>query len=262
MNPAGHDSARLTLDDIASFDRDGYLIVRNMFSPEEIAEIAAESEGLFARTDLICTENIRCRWQNHVETGACNFDCFDPVADLAPAMGQLARDRRLIDILSTIYDEEACLFKDKIIFKPPGAEGYALHQDYISWPSFPKTFITAIVAIDPTDEDNGATEVFPGGHAQGYLSPADGMYHELPASAVDELTGVKLTLAPGDVAIFGGNMPHRSAANRSRTWRRQLYLSYNARSDGGDCQDRHYEEFHAWLRDRYAEYGRTEVYFR
>ena len=32
-------------------------------------------------------------------------------------------------------------------------------------------------------------------------------------------------------------------------------------SDGGDSRDAHYLEFHGWLRERYAEYGRTHVYF-
>jgi hypothetical protein len=88
------------------------------------------------------------------------------------------------------------------------------------------------------------------------------MYHELPLEKVDESRGVKLDLRPGDIAMFGAFTPHRSAPNRSDRWRRQLYLSYNADSDGGDQRDRHYHEFHAWLKDRYAEYGKTETWFK
>ena len=80
----------------------------------------------------------------------------------------------------------------------------------------------------------GPRRYFPCPLQQGYLSPTDGMYHELSPASVDESNGVKLELMPGDVAMFGGNMPHRSAPNRSRSWRRQLYLSYNAKSDGAD----------------------------
>jgi hypothetical protein len=40
-----------------------------------------------------------------------------------------------------------------------------------------------------------------------------------------------------------------------------LYLSYNAGRDGGEQRDAHYRQFHAWLKDRYAEYGKTNVYF-
>ena len=53
----------------------------------------------------------------------------------------------------------------------------------------------------------------------------------------------------------------RRNTNRSERWRRQLYLSYNAFSDGGHQRTNHYEEFHVWLRKKYAEYGKTETYF-
>ena len=41
-----------------------------------------------------------------------------------------------------------------------------------------------------------------------------------------------------------------------------LYTSYNAESDGGEQRDRHYVEFKEWLMNRYAEYGKTNVFFR
>jgi 2-aminoethylphosphonate dioxygenase len=56
-------------------------------------------------------------------------------------------------------------------------------------------------------------------------------------------------------------MPHRSAANASSRGRRLLYLSYNADSDGGDRREEHDREFLGWLRKKYAEYGKTNVYF-
>jgi hypothetical protein len=126
---------------------------------------------------LTDSDNIRCRWQNHIETGECRFDCFDPVIDLRPAFAKLALDERIVTAVSGLYGERACLLKDKLIFKPPGATGYALHQDYISWDSFPESFVTAIVAIDAAEANNGATKVFPGYHKLGCISPRDGMYH-------------------------------------------------------------------------------------
>jgi hypothetical protein len=69
-------------------------------------------------------------------------------------------------------------------------------------------------------------------------------------------------MQPGDVALFTAFTPHRSAPNRSDRWRRLLYFSYNAFSDGGEQRARHYAEFSGWLKDRYAEYGRTMTFFR
>ena len=57
--------------------------------------------------------------------------------------------------------------------------------------------------------------------------------------------------------LSGGSGP-----NRSDRWRRVFYLSYNASSDGGEQRDQHYAEFKTWLQERYAEYGKTQTFFR
>jgi hypothetical protein len=251
----------ISTEQLRQYATDGYCIVRGLFEHDEILEAIHEAERLYQLRELIRTENIRCRWQPHIQTNECLFECFDPVIDLSPKLEKMARDPRILGVLSAIYGEPAHLFKDKLIFKPPGAKGYDLHQDYISWPTFPRSFVTAAIALDPSGAANGATEVFPGYHRLGYLSPADGMYHSLSADTVDVRRGVLLELEPGDTAFFGAFTPHRSSANRSDRWRRLLYLSYNADSEGGDQRDKHYREFHLWLKDRYAEYGKHDTYF-
>ena len=82
---------------------------------------------------------------------------------------QLAYDQRLFlqeggapFRLGELYGEEACLFKDKLIFKPPGVKGYGLHQDWIAWPGFPRSFLKVLVPLDAADVANGCTVVYPG----------------------------------------------------------------------------------------------------
>jgi ectoine hydroxylase-related dioxygenase (phytanoyl-CoA dioxygenase family) len=256
------ETALFTNEAIAEYQQQGYAVIRRLFAESDIQEALEEADRLFQRRDLIASENIRCRWQPHVQTQECLFECFDPVIDIAPVCNRLAHDERLLQAIGELYGEKACLFKDKLIFKPPGAKGYDLHQDYIAWPNFPRTFLTAVIALDRTDTDNGCTVVYPGYQAQGCLSPEDGDYHPLSRELVDEARAVPLVLEPGDVAVFGCFTPHGSAPNRSARWRRQLYLSYNAFSDGGEQRQKHYDEFHVWLRKKYAEYGKHFVYFQ
>jgi len=244
------------------YHEQGFLVLRDFFPADLMAEASAEADGLLRRHDLITVENLRCRWQPNVTTGACEFETFDPVIDLGLVCRRIAHDGRLLAALAALYGEEACLFKDKLIFKPPGVKGYGLHQDWIGWPGFPRSFLTVLVPFDRADADNGCTIVFPGYHKEGSLSPEDGHYHELSRELIDESLGVPLELEPGDLAFFGGFTPHCSAPNRSDRWRRQLYLSYNKVSDGGHQRARHYEEFHRWLRAKYTEHGNTNLYFR
>jgi ectoine hydroxylase-related dioxygenase (phytanoyl-CoA dioxygenase family) len=254
-------SAAVTEQLVQSYQETGLAVLRAVFSPAEIAAVAAEADRVLQLTSLIDSNNLRCRWQNHYQTDECRFDCFDPIIDLSPTIEAMARDRRVLGVVSALYGEDACLFKDKLIFKPPGARGYGLHQDYIGWESFPRSFVTVLIPIDPSTDVNGATEVFPGLHKKGFLSAMDGDYHELPLSTIEGVDGVRLCLEPGDLAVFDGMLPHRSAANQSGQWRRQLYLSYNARSDGGEQREAHYEEFHIWLKRKYAEYGKHGTYY-
>jgi hypothetical protein len=255
-------SVGLSPEQIESYRTSGYLILREVFGPIEISLLSLEAHTLTARTDLIDTLNLRCRWQDHVTTGECTFDCFDPVIDIGALCEVFARDERILAPLRALYNDDAHLFKDKLIFKMPGSKGYPLHQDYIGWKEFPESFITVILPIDPTDVKNGATEVFPGYHQRGYLSARDGDYHELPLETIDESTGVILDLRPGDLAFFSGFTPHRSAPNYSERCRRQLYLSYNAGRDGGDQRDAHYRQFHAWLHEKYSQFGKVGAYFK
>jgi hypothetical protein len=246
----------------AEYEQNGFVVARSLFDPGIMREASAEADRLLKDFDrLRDVKNLRCRWQNNVFTGECTFETFDPVIDLSPVCERLALDPRLLDLLATLYGEPACLFKDKLIYKPPGVKGYGLHQDWIAWEGFPRSFLTVLIPFDPADRDNGCTVVYPGYHQKGTLSAEDGHYHELPAGTVDESRAVPLVLEPGDVAVFGGFTPHRSDPNVSDRWRRQLYLSYNALSDGGEQREKHYREFHAWLRVKYAEYGKTDTYF-
>jgi hypothetical protein len=255
-------SPALTAEQRQEYDDNGFLLLRRFFPPDLLAAVTAEAEALLGRHDLIDPDNLRCRWQPDVHTGACAFETFDPVIDLSPACRRLAFDPALLGMLAALYGEEACLFKDKLIYKPPGVKGYGLHQDWIAWPGFPRSFLTVLVPLDRADADNGCTEVFPGYHRGGSLTPQDGEYHELPAHLVEEARAVPLELDPGDLAVFGGFTPHRSSPNRSGRWRRQLYLSYNRLSDGGHQRERHYAEFHRWLRERYRRHGKTNTWFR
>ena len=209
--------ASLTPDDVAQWYRDGYVIVRGVFRTDEMNALSNEAWRLTQQEVLIDKHNLRCRFRETHDSADCLWETFDPVIDLSSVCESFAHDQRLLNILQDLYGERAYLFKDKLIFKQPGTKGYELHQDWIAWPGFPRSFLTVLVPIDASTEGNGCTEVFPGCHKQGCLTPEDGQYHGLPDNTVDEAQRIPLVLDPGDIAIFDGFTPHRSTA--SNWWR-------------------------------------------
>src|SRR5262245_35270421 len=125
----------------ADYEREGFVVVRSLYSPEEMSAASQEADRLLVEYDhLQSVKNLRCRWQNNVFTGECTFETFDPVIDLGPVCERIALHPRLLDLLATLYGEPARLFKDKLIYKPPGVKGYGLHQDWIAWDGFPRSF--------------------------------------------------------------------------------------------------------------------------
>lgn len=246
----------------AQYEADGYLVLRKVIDESDVQAALADAEKVRTHPELTHFNNLRARWQNHIDTGDSILDTLDPVIDIAPAVARIAQAPAILSTVETLLGEPVHLFKDKLIFKPPGAIGHAWHQDYIAWPGFPRSFTTVLVALDPANSHNGRLEVFAGEHRRGLLAPADGDYHDLSTSAFNPAARHALDLEPGDVAIFGAFLPHGSGANRSESARRHLYLSYNRASEGGDQRSAHYRQFHQWLRNRYAAYGATNFFFQ
>lgn len=251
----------LTEDQLADYHRDGMLVIRNVFDESEIRDLGDDADRVLkTRAHLMNENNLRTRYTPHHESGKPVFEKFDPFVDLSTVARAMVQDARILQPLSDIYGEPACLFKDKLIYKPPGATGATLHQDWISWPGFPESFITVLVAIDPFTATSGATEFYLGEHKRGYLSARDTQHHILDTNQF-EIEPKPLVMEPGDIAIFSCFLPHRSAPNLSDSQRRAYFISYNAISNGGDQYESHYAEFHQWIRTRYPEPRRNELYF-
>jgi hypothetical protein len=252
----------LSHPEIAFYWTEGYHILPSVFRPDEMRALAEDVDRVCReRADLIDANNMRVRFKLHQQTNDPLFEVFDPIADLSPVARAITRDGRILDRLHDLYGQPAEVFKDKLIYKPPGAAGATLHQDWIAWPGFPESFLTVVVAIDPFTADSGATEVFPRCHTHGYLSAKDGQYHCLEPELLP-VAPVPLLLDPGDIAVFTCFTPHRSAANVTTQARRGYFISYNARSDGGDQYEKHYREFHAYLLAKAPAEKRSRLFFR
>ncbi|MFM7058046.1 MAG: phytanoyl-CoA dioxygenase family protein [Planctomycetota bacterium] len=252
----------LSAEQLQAWSSDGFLILRRVFSEAEMAQLQAECDRLLCQSpSLISPQNLRCRFMPHHQTEEPLFEVFDPVLDLSALLREVCFDSRILDVVASILQEPAELFKEKLIFKMPGARGYDLHQDIPqNWPGWPRSFLTVLVAIDPSSRRNGCTEVYRGYH-DGFLS-TDAQQYMLPADSVCSSRREFLELEPGDLAIFHGLTPHGSAANQTDGMRRAFYISYNARSDGGDQRQAHYKAFHQMLRQRMALTSSDPVWFR
>src|SRR5579872_4532284 len=150
MTASVNDQAPLSAAELDRYRTHGFVIRRGVFRADEMWRLCAETERLLTdRRDLIDPSNLRCRFMAHVETGEKVFEVFDPVGDISPLCARFTADGRILAMVESILGEPACLFKEKLIFKPAGALGYNLHQDIPRyWAGFPRSFLTVLIPID------------------------------------------------------------------------------------------------------------------
>ncbi len=248
------DSHHLCAEQIASYHRDGYLILRGLYTPEEAAAFQKESDRLL-NADFVHPNNLRTP-RRKLENGTEFIERIDPVVDVSSLFSDVVYDTRITAPLEDLFGEPAKLFKDKLIFKAPSMSGYSMHQDYSWWqpqgeeselPNIqPGKILSVMVAIDAADALNGAIELFPGAHHTLLSTPGElRNMHADEIEKIDLSTGVLGEASPGDVVIFHSLTPHRSAVNRSTRSRRQLYMTYNAASAGDvyEAQQAHYRAY-------------------
>ncbi len=250
----------LTRDELNSYQSKGYLTLRGVFGQDEAAGWANECKRLLSLG--IAHENNLRTHPYYIAESFWIVDRMDPVVDVSDVFKELSADERLLGLLRQVFNDDALLFKDRLIYKMLGVRGYQIHQDYSWWQEFPEDLINVALAIDAADAENGALELFPGHHK--LLSTAGEMRHmnDAEAQQIDPSTGEIMITQPGDVVIFHCMTPHRSGPNLSNRLRRQLYLTYSA-ARHGDLYERQLELMKEGKSSRQLDETRKpELFFR
>jgi len=211
-------AANIGVEPGGNWDRDGWALVSGFLGASEVAELRREA-------DRLCENEALFGARGAVPNSATRSDRLDPVIDLSEPFAALARDRRLRSLVDDVLGGEAQLLKDKFIAKPPGAIGYATHQDGAYWPGLGfdlHRFLTAVIFLDDSPADRGAIECA-SGHHRALLTDPDTI-----ADPDDAALGpfAMIEAKMGDLALLHALTPHRSGPNRSGEMRRTLLFTY------------------------------------
>src|SRR5258706_1447859 len=115
---------KLTPEQIAAFDRDGYLFFPGLFRPEEIRALTDEVPGLYAQRR---PENVREKGSDAVRTNFAAHLYSKPFA-------KLARHPRMVNPVVQLFDEEVYMHQFKINGKAAfDGDVWQWHQDYGTW---------------------------------------------------------------------------------------------------------------------------------
>ncbi len=216
----------LTKQQIEEFKRDGYVIVRGLYTDDEIRQITEWTEEVTAWPE------VPGKYMMYFEKSQLdpNQRILSRMEDIEPfhtGFSQLFTTDKMQGCVSELFGKEAVLFKDKINFKMPGGDGFKAHQDVqAGWDRYASLHITALVSIDASTLENGCLQLAPGHHKQGFIGESWKPLQE------DALEYISVPAKPGDAVFFDSFAPHRSEPNRTNSARRVLYVTYNRLSEG------------------------------
>jgi phytanoyl-CoA hydroxylase len=215
------------------FEREGYVLVRGLFSPAETAELR---EAFMAQAEDGPVPGL-----SEIDP---NRPASDPLARYPRMMhphrhpdlpvGPLAKrtmlDARIQSVLRELLGEEPVAAQSMFYFKPPGARGQSLHQDNYYLRVEPGTCVAAWAALDDADAENGTLVVVPGSSRHEVVCPerADSSRF-FTSDHVPVPPGLREELVPmraGDVLFFNGSLIHGSYPNTSTDRFRRAFICH------------------------------------
>ena len=275
----------VSVDEYRTFKRNGFLVVRGLVAPAEIAELRRHTEDLMQ--GRLPEQNRQMAEGEKPGHGVAVQGLDAPPAHLSPdekaqyflRIHMLHRQLelheryllhpRVLDVLESLIGPDLLALQTMLFLKPPGKPGQGWHQDRFYIPTHPDTLCGAWIAIDDTDEQNGAMwmalgsgsePVYPPHASLGYgafgqrelegiqyvggVSDPDDEKNDLSRIA-DQYPQVLVSAKAGDVVFFNGHILHRSKKNWSADRTRRSFVSHycNARSftqwggDGSETAD-------------------------
>jgi ectoine hydroxylase-related dioxygenase (phytanoyl-CoA dioxygenase family) len=224
----------LSSQQIATYHRDGYIVMDGFFSPAEIDKMyrtALEDEAM--RKNALDLND-----QTGKKTKLSLW--FTPGNDV---FGYMTRSMRMVDAIKPLLDSDSpvCHFHSKLMQKEPRVGGaWEWHQDYGYWYKnqfmFPDQLISVMIALTPASKANGCLQVIKGSHKlgrvnHGFAGEQVGADMVMVNNALQTMPLVYCELKPGDALIFHSNLLHRSEANLSDKPRWSIISCYSSQSN-------------------------------
>jgi phytanoyl-CoA hydroxylase len=256
----------VTIDQYSHFRRWGFLVVPQLVTPEEIAELRQHTDDLM-QGRLPEQQTVMAERDPTKDRGVTAQSLEAPPPHLSPEekaqfflrVHMLHRKlelheryllhSRVLDVLEVIIGPDVLAMQTMLFLKPPGKPGQGWHQDSYYIPTSPDTLIGAWIAIDDADERNGAMWMAKGSAAEPVYPPCpevgygfgDKMVSNIRyVKGVSETDDAKNHLSPiadkydhilvpakaGDVVFFNGHILHRSKDNFTTDRSRRSFVSH------------------------------------
>lgn len=221
----------LTEEQVTKFQQDGYLRGSAVLSEDEVDALQREIARVIGSKDTLSTPQpvlLHNMSRDHGEVWQIVniWEASEPFEDLihnATILGEMAQ---------LTNASELRIWHDQIQYKPPATGGVNMwHQDAPLWPILsPMTEVSAWVALDDVDPENGCMSMVPGSHRWGNhqnLLNTFKSFIDVPESFEGKPVVVRTCpVRKGEVHYHHALTWHGSPANGSVRHRRAIALHF------------------------------------
>jgi ectoine hydroxylase-related dioxygenase (phytanoyl-CoA dioxygenase family) len=214
---------RLSANQAARFNEDGFVRLEGVFSLEEIAAVTAAIDPI---------EEERERYVREQHAGRMRLSEADIITFTTHIVrnSQILRDfaahRVIKDICHDLIGPDVRLYWDQSVYKKTGKpQEFPWHQDNGYTFVTPQQYLTLWIPLVDVDAENGCPWIAPGLHKLGTLEhwPTDIGLKCLEAAP----DAVCVPAKAGDVVAFSSLAPHRTGPNlKTGTVRKAYILQY------------------------------------
>ena len=211
MTSATVDSViQLDEDTVSSYRRNGFVHVRSVLTPDEVARYREAAERVHAERDGLA-------YAGAVFKQIIQLWTFDDV------LGELTMHPGLASLATQLAGVPLRIWHDQLLVKAPhnGART-EFHQDAPYWPHQSRHCLSAWIALTDVPVERGCMTFIPGQQDRVDIRPVDLLSDTDMFEAAPDLTWkprVTLPLRAGDCTFHNGFTPHTANANDTDEYR-------------------------------------------
>jgi phytanoyl-CoA hydroxylase len=233
----------LTHQQIADWNRDGFILIRGFAAPELGRSMSDELIAAIRRDPTAAghmretQEGLYIQPEAQAKDGSVSGVNPEDIvakafnAHLFGTAGAFAITDKCGAIVEELLGADASVFQSMFILKSPGAWGQPWHQDayYFNFDRGPQ--IGLWLAISEATLENGCLSVLPGSHLDPihYHGPdrrEGSNYGYTEVDVPEEDRAVPVLMQPGDLLVFHSHLLHRSVDNLGVGRREAMVLHY------------------------------------
>jgi phytanoyl-CoA hydroxylase len=233
-SPAGYFKLPLGPEAVEFYQENGFLVVEDGFSPEEIENLQLEAAEICRGTRGKVHGGFNHSPEESIDEVLQQYLCIHFPHKISELMQNTLAHRSFVDTLTKVVSPNVKCMQSMLFIKSKGKPGQAWHQDEYYIPTRDRSLTGGWIALDDATVENGCLWVIPGSHKRGVLWQ---MYNhdDRRFDCSQESRGwpftnddaVPVEVKAGSIVFFNGYLLHRSLPNFATAgYRRALVNHY------------------------------------